>query len=206
MPESVVVTLNLIVTFMLFQPLAFAAGARLALTVGAVLSMLTRGEGIVATLPALSVTVTVPLTPWPSAVTVSVFTGVLEATPDRLSDVVKLKERSVLFQPLLFAAGLAAAKATVGGVLSSLTLIGAALVVRPAAFVQDPLKACPAVSVVCCCGSVHFVGSLILSDPVGVTVTLVMYHPVVPSVPVENARAARGPDLSSLTLRSLASV
>src|SRR5438309_4112386 len=49
-----------LVTFVLFHPLAFAAGAAAALAVGAVLSIFTAGVVNVALLPALSVTVTLP--------------------------------------------------------------------------------------------------------------------------------------------------
>ena len=93
--------LKLTVTFVLFQPLALAAGVRLALAVGAVLSMLMPETVVLAVLPALSVTV--PSTGW-SAPSPSVTGAVQAATPERASSQVKLTMTSALYQPLALAA------------------------------------------------------------------------------------------------------
>ncbi len=60
---------------------------------------------------------------------------------------------------------------------------GAALVVRPASFVQEPLNTCPAVSVVCDWSAVHVTGLEIESVPSVSTVTSLVYQPLSPSVP-----------------------
>src|SRR5258708_30855321 len=63
----------------------------------------------------------------------------VEGTPERLSVVVKLKETSVLFHPAALAAGLCAAKLSVGGVLSILIPLAVAVALTfPALSVQVP--------------------------------------------------------------------
>src|SRR5206468_620114 len=66
-PDKLSVPPKLTVTSVLFQPYAFAAGSRDGVAVGAVLSIFTAAVGKTALLPALSVTVTLPLTNAPSA-------------------------------------------------------------------------------------------------------------------------------------------
>src|SRR5688572_32516945 len=89
-----------------------------------------------------------------------------------------------------------AASAAVGPVLSSFTVSGAAFVLRPASFVQEPLNSCPVVSVVCDWSAVHVTGLEIESVPSVSTVTSLVYQPFDPSVPAVTASAAVGPVLS----------
>jgi hypothetical protein len=86
----------------------------------------------------------------------------------------------------------------VGATVSRLTIRGAALVVRPAALVQEPLNVAPVVSVVWdWVTGVQVTGVLRVSVPVEVMVTLLVYQPFAPSVP-EGVRMAVGPVLSIL--------
>src|SRR5580765_5208240 len=119
-PERPSVAATLTVTSVLFQPCAFASGARDPVTSGAVLSILTTGETKLALLPARSVTLTLPETEEPSALSTSGLAILVASTPDRLSDAVKAKWTSLLFQPLTLAAGLAPPKLSDGAVLSML--------------------------------------------------------------------------------------
>src|SRR2546425_12995094 len=114
MPESASVPLKLTATSVLFHPAAFGAGKAAACAIGGVLSILTEGEVKVAVLPAASFTVTLPLTDAPSAVSDSGLGTDVDATPDRLSSVVKGKATFVLFHPAALAAGAAAANVSVG--------------------------------------------------------------------------------------------
>ena len=98
------------------------------------------------------------------------------------------------------------ASAADGPVLSSFNVSGAALVGSPAAFVQEPLNTCPAVSAVCCSSAVHVVGLLMPSEPSVSTVTSLVYQPLEPSVPAVTASAADGPVLSSFTVSEVAFV
>src|SRR5437764_1210079 len=117
--------------------------------------------------------------------------------PDSASVSLTVKGRAWLYQPLESVAR-PAVSVTVGAVLSSLTVRAVALVVKPALLVQVPLKVVPAVSAVCDWSAVHVTGLLMLSVPVVLTVTLLMYQPFVPAVPAVTARAAEGAVLSSL--------
>jgi len=135
-PESASLPLNVTVTSVLFQPLAFAPGLALALAVGAVLSML-MPEAVAGslTLPALSVQV--PEADWPAPSAARTAGAVQLAIPESASLPVNVTVTSVLFQPLAFAPGLALALA-VGGVLSMLTECDAAGLMLSALSVQVP--------------------------------------------------------------------
>src|SRR2546428_166874 len=89
---------------------------------GAVLSILTAGEVNVALLPARSVTVTVPVTAFPSADRTRGPVGLAGSNPERLSLAVKGIETSVLFQPAALGGGLGEPKESVGGLLSMRTV------------------------------------------------------------------------------------
>src|SRR5437660_631677 len=92
-------------------------------TAGGVLSILKAGLVKVAVLPATSVTVTVPVTAAPSAVSTNgLVAGLVLATPDRASAAVKGTETFVLFHPAALGAGVAVPKVSVGGVLSIFTV------------------------------------------------------------------------------------
>jgi hypothetical protein len=96
---------------------------------------------------------------------------------------------------------------SVGAVASRLIVNGAALVVKPASLVQEPLNAVPVVSVVCDCGPLQLTGALIESPPDVVIVTFVTYQLLVPSVPLVTFSATPvGPVLSSFTVRDVAFV
>src|SRR5580765_5785094 len=98
-PERPSVAATLTVTSVLFQPCAFASGAREPVTIGAPLSMRTAGESKLAVLPARSVTLTLPETVFPSADSTSGLDELVESTPDSASDAVNEKATSELFQP-----------------------------------------------------------------------------------------------------------
>ena len=92
----------------------------------------------------------------------------------------------------------------VGLDLSNFTTSGAALVLSPASLVQLPVTVVPPVSpMIGTCGE-HVTGLLIESEPDAVTVTSVVYQPLVPAVPAVTASAAEGPVLSILTVIGLA--
>jgi hypothetical protein len=167
-------------TSVLCQPFPFAAGLALPnVTVGGVLSILNAGDVKVALLPALSVTVIVPLTELPSVVRSSgVAVGLVEATPERPSEVVNGTETSVLFQPAAFAAGVAAPNVSVGAVLSMLMLLAVAVALTfPALSVQVPEADCPAPSLLFVTAAVHESIPDRLSAPVKLTVTSVLFQP-----------------------------
>ena len=105
---------------------------------------------------------------------------------------------SVVYQPLSPSVPAVTASVAVGGVLSSLTVSGAAFVVRPALLVQEPLKTAPAVSVVWDWSPVQTTGLLIESVPVVLIVTSLVYQPLSPSVPAAARATPAGPVLSSL--------
>jgi hypothetical protein len=118
-PERPSVQAKLTVTFVLFQPNEFAAGVRLPVILGPVLSMLipvlVTGS---LTFPATSVQVPGPADcPAPSVV--NVIAAVQVAMPDKPSVPLKVTVTFVLFQPAAFGAGDCAADA-VGAVLSIL--------------------------------------------------------------------------------------
>ena len=89
--------------------------------------------------------------------------------------------------------------ATDGFVLSSFTVIGAALPTSPAWLVHDPLKTSPVVSVVCERSAVQLTGPLTKSAPEVLTVTSPMNQPFAPCVPLA-VSVADGAVLSSLTV------
>jgi hypothetical protein len=109
---------KLTVTFVLFQLFALGAGVREPAIVGGVLSIFTAGEVNIAVFPALSVTVIVPVTTDPSALSASGLTGVMESRPERESTGVNGMDTLLLFQPAPLGAGLACENVTVGAVLS----------------------------------------------------------------------------------------
>src|SRR5207253_3073635 len=105
-PDKLSDAVNPIETFELFQSAPLAAGAGEANTMlGGVLSIFTGGDVNVAVLPATSVTVTGPVAAGPSAVTDKGLAAEVEATPDRVSAVLKLKATFVLFHPDAFGPG-----------------------------------------------------------------------------------------------------
>src|SRR3954471_1950715 len=114
--------------------------------VGADLSIITVGEVNVAVLPAASVTVTPPLTSVPSTVNTSGLALDVEATPERLSVAVKANETSLLFQPAVFGAGLAAPNESVGRVASRLMMTE--FDALPPALVAEQVRVTPPVSAV----------------------------------------------------------
>jgi hypothetical protein len=140
---------------------------------------LNAGEVNVALLPALSVTVIVPVTALPSVVRSSgVAVGLVEATPERPSEVVNGTETSVLFQPAAFAAGVAAPNVSVGAVLSMLMLLAVAVALTfPALSVQVPEADWLAPSLLSVTGFVHEATPEPLSVPVKLTVTSVLFQP-----------------------------
>src|SRR5258708_34038463 len=80
-----------------------------------------------------------PISADPSVISTKGLGIEVEATPERLSVVVKLKETSVLFHPAALAAGLCAPKPSVGGVLSILIPLAVAVArTFPALSVQLP--------------------------------------------------------------------
>jgi hypothetical protein len=81
------------------------------------------------------------------------------------------------------------AKLAVGPVLSNLIVSGAALALRPASLVHEPLKTTPVVSVAWNWSAVQFNGVLTSSMPDVWTVTSVVYQPFVPDVPAVTAKA-----------------
>ena len=128
-PERLSAQMNITVTFPLFQPLPFAAGVRLAMIVGAVLSMLTVA-GSACLLPALSSAVPVTSWPWPSVVTVCGAVQLL--MPASASAQVNVTVTSPLFQPAPFASGDCVCL-IVGAVLSMETCTVLAFSTLPAA-------------------------------------------------------------------------
>ena len=105
---------------------------------------------------------------------------------------------SVVYQPFKPAVPAVTAKAAVGPLLSSLTVNEAALVVKPASFIHEPLKTAPVVSAVWNWSVVQVTGLLIESLPDVETVTSLVYQPFKPAVPAVTAKAAEGPVLSIL--------
>jgi hypothetical protein len=167
------------VTSVLFHPLAFAAGVLEPSSTGGVLSIFNAGEVNVAVLPALSVTVTEPVSPVPSLVTVSgLAPGFVLCTPERLSVTVNGIDTLLLFQPAAFGAGVGESKVTLGGVLSILIPKTVAVVLLlPALSVHVPLADCPAPSEGSGTGAVHPARPDRLSLPVKLTVTVVLFQP-----------------------------
>ena len=109
---------KLTVTFVLFQPAAFGGGATTAMICGRVSEMFTV-NCVEAVLPATSVAV--PRTIWLAPGVETVCGGGQIATPESVSEQVKVTVTAEVFQPPAFGAGEALA-AMVGGVLSMLTV------------------------------------------------------------------------------------
>ncbi len=116
MPDSASEQAKPTVTSVLFHPATFAAGLRLGLIDGAVLSSLTVTEPV-PTLPSLSEAVAVLTTAAASVVTVSVAGVGPESTPEPASVADHVRPTLALFQPAAFGAGVSAA-VTTGPVLS----------------------------------------------------------------------------------------
>src|SRR5205807_1029263 len=135
-------------TFVLFHPAALGAGvAGPKVSVGAVLSLLKAARVKLPVWPATSVTVTVPVTAAPSAVSTNgLVAGLVLATPDRASAAVKGTETFVLFHPAALGAGVAGPKVSVGAVLSILTVCEVNVAVLPATSVTVTVAVAPAVS------------------------------------------------------------
>jgi len=171
---------KLTVTFVLFHPLLLGVGETLVVASGGVLSIFTAGEVTVALLPALSVTVTVPITAAPSVEKSSgLVVGFVLATPEGLPLAVKGIVTLVLFHPAGLGAGFGAPNVTVGGVLPMLmpVMVAGALTL-PALSVQVPEPDCPLPSpsnVIC---PVQKSMPDPKSVPVEVTVTLVLFQPL----------------------------
>src|SRR5260370_27098169 len=90
------------VTSLLFQPKPLGSAPRLAVVVGAELSMLMPETVALALLPAISVAV--PMTDWPAPSSISVTVWVELATPEVASLAVKLTVTGPLYQPSALAA------------------------------------------------------------------------------------------------------
>lgn len=132
MPDGVSIPVNVTTTSELFQPLAFGAGDLVAEATGFVKSIL-KVTVKDAELPARSVHVLLlvwfaPGAPDPPNVGLQPPKGTPE--PPALSLPWKMIKTPVLFQPLLFGAGIKLAL-TVGAVLSMLMLFAVALLVLP---------------------------------------------------------------------------
>ena len=181
---------------MLFQPDTFAAGVRLRkVIVGGVASRFTvRGDAGVVN-PALFVQEPLNVVP---ALLVDNDCGAVQITGVLMESVPEVVMVTLLvYQPLLPNVPEGVRMTPVGAVVSRLTVSGAAFVVRPAAFVQEPLKVVPLLSVESVCRAVQVTGVLMESVPVVVMVTLLVYQPLLPSVP-DGVSTAVGPVLSIL--------
>ena len=174
-PESESEQVNDAVTFVLFQPLAFAAGKREPLIVGGVLSIFTPVCVFVAVLPALSVQV--PIADWLGPSDESVWLAFAANTPDRLSAQLQFSATSELFHPLAFAA-VRLTKVMIGTPRSILMPPAVAEEVLPALSVQVPETDCPAPSALSVTGVVHESIPDKLSVALAVTDTLVLFHPL----------------------------
>src|SRR5262245_7830069 len=106
--------------------------------VGGVLSSLTVSDEAAALRPARLVQE--PLKTVPSVSVVWNWSAVQLTGPLRVSSPVVRTVTSLVYQPVGLSVPVTTARVAVGGVLSSFTVSGAAWVVRPALFVQDPLK------------------------------------------------------------------
>jgi hypothetical protein len=143
--------------------------------VGAVLSIFTAGDVNVAALPALSVTVTVPVTAEPSVDRTSgLLPGFVDATPDVASAAVNVMDTFVLFHPLG-----AGPNVSVGGVLSILIpLAVAGALTLPALSVHDPDADWLAPSEDKVTGLAQLSIPDKLSVPLKLTVTSVLFQPL----------------------------
>jgi len=149
------------------------------------MSIFTADEVKVALLPAKSVAVTVPVTADPSVInTNGLLAGFVEARPDRVSAAVNENETLVLFHPLALADGLAAPNVSVGAVASRLIVTDCELV--PPMLVAWQVKVVPEVSDDTLLISHPVIEATVDSGSVTVqfTVTLLMYQPLLPKVPV----------------------
>src|SRR5882724_4459274 len=120
-PESASAALNVMVTLLLFQPLAFGRGANVSERAGAVLSILIPLTAAEAELPARSWQMPATCSLAPSEASRVGNEGDPGATPDKESTQLKLTVTSLLFHPLAFGAGVAN-PAMAGAVLSIMTL------------------------------------------------------------------------------------
>src|SRR5215472_12267622 len=135
-------------TFVLFQPAAFGAGAALALMSGGVSSILTVATAMF-DLPAWSVTFPVTVCALPSVVKVA---GAEQLTiSDTLGEQTKLTVTLLLFQPAAFGAGtrLALILGAVFSILSNTDVVA----VFPALSLTLALMGCALPSVLTTCGA-----------------------------------------------------
>ena len=156
--------------------------------------------------PATSVTVTFPLIEIPSVVSTNGLGIDVKATPDRVSAVVKAKLTFVLFHPAAFAVGFAAAKMSVGGVLSILKPgdVNVALLPATSLTVTVPVTEAPSAA--------KFSGLGIDVDPkpdrasaaVNGTDTLVLFQPAAFGAGVADPNVNEGGVLSILMLEAVA--
>src|SRR5205809_529198 len=105
-PDKASEQANVTTTSVLFQPLAFGAGADVAVTVGAVLSIDT---DVLADAEFPKLSVAVPETGWLTPSVDTTTDAGHEATPETASEQVNETVTSLLFQPFEFGAGPATA-------------------------------------------------------------------------------------------------
>src|SRR5438876_821011 len=145
---------------------------------GLVLSILNDADVKILVFPALSVTVTEPVTGLPSLESKSGLAGDIVSRPERLSADVKGTFTLLLFQPNAFAGGIADPNARVGAVLSMLIpVLETGALTLPALSVQVPGPAVwAAPSALSVTGKVQ--ESIVdrASVPVKVTVTSVLFQ------------------------------
>src|SRR5262245_15434660 len=142
------------VTSLMYQPFDPGVPALTARPAeGPVLSTFTvRGSASVARPAAL---VQEPLKTAPAVSSVWCWSGVQVTGPLMASSPVVETVTSLVYQPLEPGVPAVTARAAEGPVLSTFTVSGSALVLRPAALVQEPLKTVPAVSSVWCWSAVQ---------------------------------------------------
>src|SRR6266545_4291086 len=178
-PERSSPQLQLTVTLLLFQPLPLASVRFEKVITGEVLSIFTAGEVNIWLFPALSVTVTSPVTAGPSAVsTRGLLAGLVVSTPERLSPVVNENETLVLFQPLPLAAGLAFPKTSVGSAVSMLMPLCVSLAVLSARSWQVPVALWLAPSLLTVSLTVAALGPERLSAQLQLSVTSPLFQPL----------------------------
>jgi hypothetical protein len=205
-PDRAFVPVMLTVTFVLFQPAAFDCGEAAALAVGGIFSILTGGEVKIAVFPATSVTITLPLTDGPSLVSNNGLGMEVEATPDKLSAVVKPKLTFVFCQPAALGGGAAVANVSVGGVLSILTLADLNVALFPATSVTVTVPVTDDPSLV----KVRGLGTDVDATPdkasaaINGNATLVLFHPAAFGAGVAAPKVSVGGVLSMLIPETLA--
>jgi hypothetical protein len=181
MSESASFPVKVTVTLVLFQPFALAAGVGVALAVGAVLSMLIPLTVVLAVLPALSVAA--PLADCPAPSVEMVCGAAHDAMPEVASLHVNATVTSCLYQPFAFGADVAD-PLMVGAVASRLIVTDWEAV--PPALVAVHVSVVPVVSDVIVVEPQPDEDEIAESGSVTVqlTVTLLVYQPLFPSVPL----------------------